>query len=48
MDSGDNFVGICFPDEGAGLLIVLLDEAIDGGLQVDDRVEDAVFQSSPC
>lgn len=47
-DSGDYFVRIGFPDEGARLLVVLLDEAIDGGLQVDDRVQDAVFQPSPC
>jgi hypothetical protein len=47
-NSGDNFVGIGFPDEGARVLVVLLDEAIDGGLQVNDRVEDTVFQPSPC
>jgi len=42
------FDGIGFPDEGARLLVVLLDEAIDDGLQVDDRMEHAVFQPSPC
>ena len=36
-DSGDNLVGIGFPDEGTRLLVVLLDEATDGGLQVDFR-----------
>jgi hypothetical protein len=32
--------------EEARLLIVLFDEAVDGGLQVDDGVEDAVLKAT--
>ena len=41
----DDFVGIGFPDEWLGLGIVLGDEAVDGGLQVDDGMEHAMLQS---
>ncbi len=34
----DDFVGIGGPDEGLGLLIVVHDEAVDGGLQIDDAL----------
>ena len=44
-DGGDDVVWICFPDERAWFLVMLVDEAVDGGLQVDDGVEDAVFQA---
>jgi hypothetical protein len=36
FDSGDNFVGICFPGEGFWLFIMFRDETVDGGLEVDD------------
>jgi len=42
---GDDFVGIGFPNEGLGLGIVLGDQAVDGGLQVDDAMEHAMLQS---
>lgn len=45
LDGGDDFVGIRFPGGESGLLIMLLDEAVDGGLQVDDRAEDAVVEA---
>ena len=45
LDRGDDFVGIRFPDEGLGLLIMLLDEAVDSGLEVYDGVEDAVLEA---
>ena len=45
-DGGDDFVGIGSPDEGPGLLIVLVDEAVDGGLKVDHGVEHAILQPS--
>jgi hypothetical protein len=45
-DSGDDVVGLCLPDEGLRLTIMLVDEAVDGSLEVDDRMEYAVFQSS--
>lgn len=44
-DSSDDFVGIGGPSEGLWLLIVLDEEAIDGGLEVDDRVEDAALEA---
>ena len=44
-DGSDNFVRISGPSEGLRLGIVFDDEAIDGGLQVDDRDEDAALQS---
>ena len=40
-------VGAGLPDEGAGLLVVLLCEAVDGILEIDNRVEEAVLQSPP-
>ena len=45
-DGGDDFVGIGGPGEGLGHLVGLLDEAVDGGLEIDDRSEDAAFQPS--
>ena len=42
-DGLDNFVGISDPREGLWFGVVLDDEAFDGGLQVDDRYEDAAF-----
>jgi len=46
-NSGDNLGGISLPDEWARFLIVLFDEAVNGCLEIDDRVEDAVFQAPP-
>ena len=46
FDSGDNFVGIGGPGEGFWLFIVFGDEAVDGGLEVDDGVEHAAFQAA--
>jgi hypothetical protein len=45
-DGGDDFVGIGGPGEGLGLLIVLIEEAIDRGLQVGDGAEDAGLEPS--
>ena len=42
-DGADNFVRISGPGEGPGLGIMFDDEAIDGGLQVDDRDEDTAL-----
>ena len=47
-DSSDNLIRIGFPDEGLRLLIVLLDEAIDGGLEIDDGSKDTSLQSALC
>ena len=31
--------------EGFGIIVVLFDVAVDGGLEVNDRVEDAAFEA---
>ena len=40
-------VGVGLPDERLGVIVVGLDEAVDRGLQVDQRVEDAAFEAPP-
>ena len=47
--SGSNdIVGVGAPDERLGFGgVVFGDEAVDCGLQVDDRVEHAVLESAP-
>lgn len=44
-DGGDNFVRVGFPYERFGVAIMFADEAIDGGLQIDDGMKDAIFQT---
>ena len=44
-DGADDFVRISGPSEGLRLGIVFDNEAIDGGLQIDDRDEDTALQS---
>ena len=46
VNGGDNFVGIGCPDERFGIFVVLIDEAVDGSLKIDDRVEHATFETS--
>src|ERR1700675_340192 len=41
---GDDFVGVRGPCEGLGLLIMLFEEAVDGGLEVDDGSKDAALE----
>src|SRR6516162_277040 len=41
----DDTVGIGGPDEGFGFAVVLAEIAVDRGLQVDERAEDAALQS---
>jgi hypothetical protein len=48
VSGSDDFVGVCLPDEGLWIAgIVFPDEAIDGGLEVDERMEDAVLEPPP-
>ena len=47
-DGGDDFVGIGGPGEGLRLLIVLFEEAVDRGLQVDDGAKDAALEPALC
>ena len=44
IGGGDDFVWIGGPDEGLWLLVVVGDEAIDGGLEINDRSEDAPLE----
>ena len=44
----DDFVGVRPPDEGFGIAgVVFADETIDGGLEIDKRMEDAVLEPPP-
>ena len=43
---GEDLVGGFGPDEGLGVVVVLVDIAVDGGLEIDDRVEAAAPDSS--
>lgn len=43
-DGCDDPVWVGLPDERSRIQIMLLDEAIDGGLQIDNGVEHAVFR----
>jgi hypothetical protein len=44
--SGDDFVGVGGPDEGLGLLIVLVEEPVDRGLKVCDGSEHTALEPS--
>jgi hypothetical protein len=41
-----DFVGACGPNEGLGVMVCLGDEAVDGGLEIDDRAKDATLEAS--
>ena len=46
FDSGDDFVWLCGPGEGFGIMVGLRDEvAVDGGLEIDHSSEDTALQS---
>ena len=40
----DDLFWVGCPDEWFGLLVVLFDEAVDGSLKIDDRVEHTAFE----
>ena len=44
-DGGDDLIEVGGPDEGLGLGVVLIEEAIDRNLQIEDRTEHAALQS---
>ena len=46
FDGGDDLVWIGGPDEGLRLLVVVGDEAVDGGLKIDDALEDASLEAT--
>jgi hypothetical protein len=45
IGGGDDFVWIGGPDEGLWLLVAVGDEAIDGGLEIDDAFEEAALEA---
>ena len=48
VSGGDDGVRVGFPDEGLRVFgIVFADEAVDGGLEIDDGMEDAVIEPAP-
>ena len=48
LDGGDDFVWVCGPDKGAWVLVGLVDEAIDGGLRIDNEVDHAALEAAVC
>ena len=45
-DGGDDFIRIGRPAEGSWSVVGLGDEAFDGGLEIDERSEDAPLEPS--
>jgi hypothetical protein len=45
-NSGDDFVGIGGPSEGLRIIVGLPEEAVDRGLEVDNRAEYTAFESA--
>ena len=45
FDGGDDFVGVCGPSEWPGIIVGLVEEAVDGNLEFTDRAEDAAFEA---
>ena len=43
FNGGDDFVGIGGPSEGLWLFVVFNEETVDGGLKIDDGMENAAF-----
>ena len=48
MDFGEDGFGGLGPDEGFGVFVMLMDVTVDGGLEIDDRVEYAALQAAAC
>ena len=47
-DFFDDGIGVGGPEEGFGIGIGFLQEAVDGGLEIGDALEDAAFEPTPC
>jgi hypothetical protein len=43
---GDDFVRIGGPDEGLRLLVMIDDEAVDGGLEIEDAFENPALEAA--
>jgi len=44
FDGGENAVGVGGPYKGFRVLVGFGDEAVDGGLQIDERMKDAALE----
>ena len=47
FDGGNDAVWVGGPDEGLGIFVGLVDEAVDGGLKIGDGAEDAALEPAP-
>ena len=46
FDGGDDFVRVGGPSEGLGMGVVIVEETIDGFLEIGHRAKDAAFESA--
>ena len=46
-DGGDDLIGIGGPYEGFGVIVGFPEETVDGGLEIDDALEDAALEPLP-
>jgi hypothetical protein len=49
FDGSNDFIGIGGPHEGLGVIVAFvgfLQEAVDGGLEIDDRAKEPAFEAS--
>jgi hypothetical protein len=46
VSGNKNHIWGCGPDEGPGFTVVLVDEAVDGSLEVDDGAEDPALKTA--
>jgi hypothetical protein len=44
-DSGNDFVGVCGPSEGFGVVVCIRDETVDCDLEIDDGSEHAALEA---
>jgi len=45
-DGGDDLIGIGGPYEGFGVIVGFPEEAVDGGLEIDDRAKHAASEAA--
>jgi hypothetical protein len=45
LDSGKDEEGVGFPDEGLGLFVMFVENAIDGASQIYDQAKDTVLET---
>ena len=46
FDGGDDPIGVGGPHEGLWVIVGFLEEAVDRGLEIDDRAEHAAFEAA--